>query len=212
MTVTCFVSLVYAIYYQRIEEKEERMKTCAKLLAQWTYSRESWFDFLKKEYEISRREYIYPAYFHHIIPVLCLGVIVLPLVTPDKQKIIVPSSICLILLLIILLPKFFNIPMRLNYRFRKMMGDKNKSPKVLISPDGVFLNGFTYCWQVFASANKFKDSEYDEENKLLKIRMYILRDLVQEEKEIRIPVPKGKESEAKDLALELLRLNTKSKL
>jgi hypothetical protein len=182
--------VVFFFYHARADCLDQIFDSDA--LVHWVFPRQDWITYAKKEYESQKIE-------KRNIWLMIAGIsvfvgIFFGLTTEDAWSfaiIFTFSLIGLLYLVSILAPA-------LKYR-----SDLKNSPEAYISKKGVYLTGEFHNWGMLSS--RLEDAVYDADKKLLSMNYSYMVRYGRSDYTLRIPVPKGQEKKAKQVADTLMK-------
>jgi hypothetical protein len=180
LAIMCIVT--FLIYNARANQLDRIFS--GDMIVHWKYDKESWKKYAAEEFATQKKEK-----WQIYLTILPIALVVMVGFAAIKNAWTF-SIVFIIALMGLLAVVAFIIP-RIKYA-----SDMRIEPEAWISKKGVYLTGEFHNWDMLTS--KLEQAEYDKKNGLLAITYGYLTNTGWNTYCLRVPVPKGKEKDAKD--------------
>jgi hypothetical protein len=155
------------------------------IIAHWEYSREEWLEYSKEEFKKQKSEKWSLFIMVAVITIVVGGIFILTHRDAWKALAIVFTGLLLILALTVIITT----------RSKYAKDNKNISPEVYISFNGIYIAGEFHTWNFLSS--KLEEVNFDESKMLIMIDYSYMTRTGLSHSVARIPVPLSKLEEAK---------------
>jgi hypothetical protein len=182
------IGLIVAILYQRRASALDKILYGKDLLARWTYSAEEWKKYSEDEYKRERGEK--QALFIIVAVIAAVAGVIFVIVDRGKAGLIVLACMGGLIALIAFVAYF--TPWYTRWQNLKYPGE------VLIAPNGAYFSRQLHLWDQFG-ARLVKVELHDKKQQYIEFTYEAPTRTGMQEYNARVPVPQGKEAEARAL-------------
>ncbi len=189
-------AIIVAVIYGKQASKLDRIIAGEGLLAHWTYTTDEWQRYAEKNYQVEKsgrkKLFFIVAGF-----ALLIGIIYLII---NREA---GLGVFLMMLIVIAVTGFSAwFASWRNYRQNKNTGD------AYISKDGIYLNKQIHIWNQLGA--RLSSMKYIEETPPMLVFSYVaLTGTISQEYTVRVPVPSGQETRAKEILEQLQSITGK---
>jgi len=182
-------AFIIAIMYTKRASLTERMLQRDNLLAYWTYTPEQWSSYAVKEHEENKREKRNMFVLISVISIVICAI--LALIIQDGWYIFLFVALGIIVLMALA------AWMSVWTRYRQ---NQKYAGETYICADGIYLNRELHVWRGFGAVLEDVVYQQDPAEPLVLITYSVINRYNRQYVTIRVPVPRGKEDQAINLA------------